>query len=154
MDDVSIVAAPGHSSYADTDSTLFLGIQQALISHAERPRAYRIAVLDTPGFQTVSGAQAVRSRVDSKYAALYFPWVVVANPLARPDAGNIPGELACPPSGFVCGIYARNDVERGVHKAPANEVVRGAVRFETEINFAQQGILNPIGVNCLRFFPG
>jgi uncharacterized protein len=154
MDDVSIVAAPGHSSYADADATLFLGIQQALISHAEQPRAYRIAVLDTPSFQTVSGAQTVRSRIDSKYAALYFPWVVVANPLARPDAGNVPSEFPCPPSGFVCGIYARNDVERGVHKAPANEVVRGAVRFETEINFAQQGILNPIGVNCLRFFPG
>jgi hypothetical protein len=154
MDDVSIVAAPGHSSYAAADETLFLGIQQALISHAEQPRAYRIAVLDTPSDQTVSGAQQVRSRIDSKYAALYFPWVVVANPLARPGADNVPRELALPASGFVCGIYARNDVERGVHKAPANEVVRGAIRFETEINFAQQGVLNPVGVNCLRFFPG
>jgi hypothetical protein len=154
MDDVSIVAAPGHSSYAAADETLFLGIQQALISHAEQPRAYRIAVLDTPSDQTVSGAQQVRSRIDSKYAALYFPWVVVANPLARPGAENVARELALPASGFVCGIYARNDVERGVHKAPANEVVRGAIRFETEINFAQQGILNPVGVNCLRFFPG
>jgi phage tail sheath protein FI len=154
MDDVSIVSAPGHSSYAGADQTLFLGIQQALISHAERTRAYRIAVLDTPPDQTVSGAQAVRSRVDSKYAALYYPWVVVANPLARPGADNVAREIALPPSGFVCGIYARNDVERGVHKAPANEIVRGAIRFETEINFAQQGVLNPNGVNCLRFFPG
>jgi hypothetical protein len=154
LDDVSIVAAPGHSSYAQADGPLFLGIQQALITHAEQPRAYRIAVLDTPRDQTVSGAQEVRSRIDSKYGALYFPWVVTANPLARPGAGNVPGEIATPPSGFVCGVYARNDVERGVHKAPANEVVRGAIRFETEINFAQQGILNPVGVNCLRFFPG
>jgi uncharacterized protein len=154
MDDVSIVSAPGHSSYAGADQTLFLGIQQALISHAERTRAYRIAVLDTPPDQTVSGAQAVRSRVDSRYAALYYPWVVVANPLARPGADNVAREIALPPSGFVCGIYARNDVERGVHKAPANEIVRGAIRFETEINFAQQGVLNPNGVNCLRFFPG
>ncbi|RMH34166.1 MAG: phage tail sheath family protein, partial [Nitrospirae bacterium] len=59
-----------------------------------------------------------------------------------------------PPSGFVCGIYARNDVQRGVHKAPANEIVRGALRFETDINFAQQEVLNPLGINCLRSFPG
>jgi hypothetical protein len=65
-----------------------------------------------------------------------------------------PEELTLPPSGFVCGIYARNDVERGVFKAPANEVVRGAIRLEREINSAQQDVLNPLGINCIRFFPG
>jgi phage tail sheath protein FI len=90
----------------------------------------------------------VRSRIDSKYAALYHPWVVVQNPL---QSGQ---EIALPPSGFICGIYARNDAERGVHKAPANEVVRNVLRFESDINFAEQGSLNPLGVNCLRFFPG
>jgi phage tail sheath protein FI len=59
-----------------------------------------------------------------------------------------------PPSGFICGIYARNDIQRGVFKAPANEVVRSAIRFEREINFAEQEVLNPLGVNCLRFFVG
>jgi phage tail sheath protein FI len=59
-----------------------------------------------------------------------------------------------PPSGFVCGIYARNDVDRGVHKAPANEVVRSALRFEIDVNFGQQELLNPIGVNCLRLLSG
>jgi phage tail sheath protein FI len=54
----------------------------------------------------------------------------------------------------VAGIYARNDIERGVHKAPANEVVRGALRFEQDINFGQQEMLNPIGVNCLRYLSG
>jgi phage tail sheath protein FI len=80
--------------------------------------------------------------------------VTVANPLARPGDDSIPREIALPPAGFVCGIYARNDVERGVAKTPANEVVRGAIRFESDINFAQQEVLNPAGINCLRFFPG
>jgi len=96
----------------------------------------------------------LRGLIDSRYAAVYYPWVVVPNPLARPGREDIPRELALPPSGFVCGIYARNDVERGVWKAPANEVVRGALRFELDINFAQQEMLNPIGVNCLRYLSG
>jgi hypothetical protein len=150
IEDISIVAAPGHSAYGNN----FEGIQASLISHAERRRSYRIAVLDTPADQTVSGALEVRSKIDSTYAALYYPWVVVANPLARPSDATVARELLLPPSGFVCGIYARTDVDRGVFKAPANEVVRGALRFETEVNFAEQEVLNPAGVNCLRFFPG
>jgi phage tail sheath protein FI len=63
-------------------------------------------------------------------------------------------ELLLPPSGFVAGIYARNDVEKAVHKAPANEVVRMAVGFEFLLNKAQQDVLNPEGVNCFRFFEG
>jgi uncharacterized protein len=78
----------------------------------------------------------------------------VSNPLARPGREDIPREIALPPSGFVCGIYARNDVARGVHKAPANEVVRSALRFEIDVNFGQQGMLNPMGVNCLRLLSG
>ena len=149
VEDIAIVAAPGHSAYGE-----FQGIQAALITHAERRRSYRIAVLDTPPAQAISEARNVRSRIDSKYAALYYPWVVIANPLARPGLEHIPREIAVPPSGFVCGIYGRNDTQRGVFKAPANEVVLGALRFESDINFAQQEVLNPLGINCLRFFPG
>lgn len=149
LEDISIVAGPGSSAYADAQ-----GIQGALISHVERRRAYRIAVLDTPPRQAVSEARALRSRIDSTYAALYYPWVVISNPLARPGVESAPREITLPPSGFVCGIYARNDVQRGVHKAPANEVVRGALRFESDINFAQQEVLNPLGVNCLRYLSG
>jgi phage tail sheath protein FI len=149
LEDIAIVAAPGHSAYAD-----YAGIQQALISHAEARRAYRIAVLDTPPEQAISEARAARGRIDSKYAALYYPWVVVSNPLSQPGRDDIPREITLPPSGFVCGIYARNDIERGVHKAPANEVVRGALRFESDVNFAEQEVLNPIGVNCLRYLSG
>jgi phage tail sheath protein FI len=149
IEGISIVAAPGHSAYTE-----FQAIQNELIQHAERRRAYRIAVLDTPPGQTVGQAIDVRSRIDSTRAALYYPWVVTDNPLARPGFETIAREITLPPSGFVCGIYARNDIERTVAKAPANEVVRGALRFETDINFAEQEVLNPAGVNCMRYFPG
>ena len=149
LEDVSIVAAPGSSSYTDQQA-----IQGALIGHAERRRSYRIAVLDCPPEQTPGDMRIARGRIDSRYAALYYPWVIVSNPLSRPGRDDIPREIALPPSGFICGIYARNDTQRGVYKAPANEVVTGALRFESDINFAQQELLNPIGVNCLRYLSG
>ncbi|HEU4386432.1 MAG TPA: phage tail sheath subtilisin-like domain-containing protein [Blastocatellia bacterium] len=149
LEDISIVATPGASTYADAQ-----GIQGALITHAEGRRAYRIAVLDTAPGLAISEARNERARIDSTHAALYYPWVIVSNPLVTPGDDSIPKEIALPPSGFVCGIYARNDIERGVFKAPANEVVRSALRFESDINFAQQEVLNPLGVNCLRYFSG
>jgi uncharacterized protein len=149
LEDVSIVAAPGHSAYAGAEA-----IRNALIAHVERPRAYRIAVLDPPPRQLPGDVRTYRAGFDSHRAALYYPWVTVANPLARPGRDDVEPELDLPPSGFLCGIYARNDVEQSVAKAPANEVVRGALRFESDINFAQNQMLNPLGVNCLRFFPG
>jgi phage tail sheath protein FI len=151
VEDISIVAAPGYSALTLTQAR---GIQGALIAHAERRRAYRIAVLDTPAALSVTEARTHKSQIDSKYAALYYPWVTIVNPLFRPGDAGIPAEINLPPSGFVAGIYARNDVERGVFKAPANEVVRSAIRFEREINFAEQESLNPFGVNCLRYFAG
>lgn len=148
LEDISIVAAPGYSANSQSDS-----IEGALIIHVERRRSYRIAVLDSKPDLLVGGVREQRSRIDSTYAALYYPWVVVANPLARPGDASIPAEITLPPSGFVCGIYARTDVQRGVWKAPANEVVLGALRFEREVNFAEQEVLNPSGINCLRSFP-
>jgi phage tail sheath protein FI len=149
LDDISIVAAPGSSAYADA-----AGIQRLLISHAEGRRRYRIAVLDTAAGQNPGAARTERAGIDSKVAAMYYPWVIISNPNARPGRDDIPREIALPPSGFMCGIYARNDIERGVFKAPANEVVRGALRFEREISTGEQEMLNPLGLNCLRFFPG
>ena len=149
IEDVSIVAAPGSSCYADGQA-----VANALIGHAERRRGYRIAVLDSAPAQTPGDMRTARGRIDSKYAALYYPWVIVSNPLSRPGRDDIPKEIALPPSGFVTGIYARNDIQRGVYKAPANEVVTGALRFELDINFAQQELPNPLGVNCLRYLSG
>jgi len=148
VSDVAIVAAPGSSATSST-----LGVHLSLISHAERMK-YRIAVLDTPENRSVGDARNDRAALASKHAALYYPWVVVSNPSARPSDDTIPKELALPPSGFVCGIYARNDIQRGVWKAPANEVVRGALRFEREISKGEQEVLNPEGINCLRSFFG
>jgi phage tail sheath protein FI len=151
LEDVSIVAAPGHSAFSQTN---YRSIQRALLAHVALPRAYRIAVIDTPPNLLPGEAREERAQIDSTRAALYYPWVTVANPLARPGREDIPRELNLPPSGFICGIYARNDTEQTVAKAPANEVVRAALRFESDVNFAQNQLLNPIGVNCLRYFPG
>jgi phage tail sheath protein FI len=149
LEDVSIVAAPGSSAYTDAQA-----IAGALISHAEARRAYRISVLDTPPAQTPGQVRTLRGLMDSTHAALYYPWVVVANPNAKPGRDDIPREIALPPSGYVCGIYARNDNQHGVFKAPANEVVHSALRFEVDVNFGQQEMLNPLGVNCLRLLTG
>ncbi len=145
LEDISIVAAPGST---DTDTTGPAVIRH-LITHCERMR-YRIAVLDSVRGQIPEEIRNLRGEIDSTRAALYYPWVLVSDPMAVGE----PRELALPPSGFVCGVYARTDAERGVHKAPANETVRLAMRLETLINHAQQEALNPRGINCLRFFPG
>jgi phage tail sheath protein FI len=141
------VAAPG-STYGMENGYRADAAQIAnlLISHASRMR-YRIAVLDSGDGQSVAQVRAMRGKIDSTYAALYYPWVRVVDPVTNT-------EINLPPSGFVSGIYARNDVERAVYKAPANEVVRLAVGFERLLNKAQQEVLNPEGINCFRFFEG
>lgn len=154
LEDVSVVAAPGYSAFADiSQGAVYRSIQEALLSHVADARRYRMAVLDAPPDVTATEMRDLRGLVDSTRGALYYPWVVLANPLAAPGNSQ-PAEIQLPPSGFVCGIYARNDVERGVHKAPANEIVRGALRFHPNVNFGQQELLNPIGVNCLRQLDG
>jgi phage tail sheath protein FI len=157
LEDIAIIAAPGSSAFATvppgSKSSTASQVINTLIEHVERTRAYRVAILDTPANAIASDVRDVRSKIDSSYAALYTPWVVTSNPLSRPGTA-IPNEITIPPSGFIAGIYARNDVQHSVAKAPANEVVLGALRFERNINFAEQGSLNPLGINCLRFFPG
>jgi phage tail sheath protein FI len=145
--DISIVAAPGYSfGYNNGYQADASQIMRHLISHCERMR-YRIAVLDAANGQSIMDVRTYRGQVDSQHAALYYPWVRILDPVTEQ-------EINLPPSGFVAGIYARNDVERGVHKAPANEVVRLAIGFEFLLNKAQQDVLNPEGVNCFRFFEG
>jgi phage tail sheath protein FI len=150
IDDVSIVAAPGHTEYAGVAD----GIRLALIQHAEKARSYRIAVLDVPKGKSPTEARDYKGNIDSKYAALYYPWVVTPNPLFNPADPKEDAELVLPPSGMICGIYARSDIERGVFKAPANEVVRSALRFERLVTNGEQEMLNPLGVNCLRYMAG
>ena len=147
IDDISIVAAPGSTfgyerDYRNDAAT----IAALLIGHAERMR-YRIAVIDSGDGQTVSAVRTMRARFDSKHAAFYYPWVTVLDPLTQ-------REINLPPSGFVSGIYARNDIRRAVYKAPANEIVTLAIGFETLLNKGQQDVMNPEGINCFRYFPG
>jgi len=146
LEDISIVATPGATAnYADNTSEA-TAIVNALIAHAERMR-YRIAVIDSGDNQSISEVRAMRAKIDSKYAAFYYPWIRVLDPVTN-------SEINLPPSGFVAGIYARNDINRAVYKAPANEVVNLAIGFEKMLNRAQQEVLNPEGINCFRFFEG
>ena len=146
IDDISIVAAPGstwnYAQYRD-DANAITGL---LLAHAADMR-YRIAVLDSAQNQSIADVRKMRAKLDSKYGALYFPWVRVLDPITRQPT-------TLPPSGFVAGIYARNDINRAVYKAPANEVVNLALGFELTITKAQQEVMNPEGVNCFRFFEG
>ncbi|MBO4396263.1 MAG: phage tail sheath family protein [Eubacterium sp.] len=137
-DVVSIMAVPGV-----TDPN----VQLTLVAHCEN-LASRFAVLDIPqDAKKVQDVIAHRDIFDSEYAALYHPWLQVFDPL---DKKNI----AIPPSGAVMGIYARSDNTRGVHKAPANEVVRACSGLDCQFNKGEQDILNPKGINLIRAFPG
>ena len=137
-DMVSLMAVPGV-----TDPN----VQLMLVAHCENLGS-RFAVLDVPqDARKVQDILAHRDIFDSNYAALYHPWLTVFDPL---DKKNI----AIPPSGSVLGIYARSDNTRGVHKAPANEVVRACVGLDCMFNTGEQDILNPKGVNLIRSFPG
>lgn len=137
-DVVSIMAVPGV-----TDPN----VQLTLVAHCENLGS-RFAVLDMPkDARKIDDITAHRDIFDSTYAALYHPWLQVFDPLDKKN-------LSIPPSGSILGIYARNDNTRGVHKAPANEVVRACVGLECQFNKGEQDILNPKGVNLIRAFPG
>jgi phage tail sheath protein FI/enoyl-CoA hydratase/carnithine racemase len=133
---ISVIAAPGYSARAAAAA-----IQQVLIEHVSQPGRFRFAVLDAPPAATIDQVLAARSGIDSSYAAMYYPWVATAN------------SVQLPPSGFVCGIYARTDTARGVWKAPANETVIGAVDLQAAIDTHGQERLSAQGINSIRSFP-
>lgn len=135
---VSIMAAPGVTDAA---------VQMSLISHCENANS-RFAVLDIPkDTKSVDDILGHRNIFDTQYAAMYHPWVKVLDPLTKNPA-------AVPPSGSICGIYARSDNARGVWKAPANEVVSACIGLDCNYTKGEQDILNPKGVNLIRSFPG
>ncbi len=152
VDEISMVAVPDlMAAYQNgaIDLEAVKAVQLGLIAHCEL-MGDRVAVIDPPPGLNARDVRVWRQETagyDSKYAALYYPWIKVFDP-ATGQARTVP------PSGHVAGIWARNDFERGVHKAPANEVVRGAVDLENQITRGEQDLLNPIGVNCIRSFPG
>jgi hypothetical protein len=143
INEISIVAIPGRTSTT---------VQNALLAHAQLMR-YRFAVLDSvrgddPNGASLDAIETQRSMFDSKYGALYYPWLVIDNPFPQNPA--VAEEVVVPPSGHMLGIYARSDNERGVHKAPANEIVRGALGLKYTISRAEQDFMNPRGINCIR----
>lgn len=152
VDEVTMVAAPDLMSAYESgaiDLETVTAVQQGLITHCEL-MGDRIAILDPPPAlspQQLKGWRADSGGFDSKYAALYYPWIKVLDP----STGR---NVTVPPSGHMAGVWARNDTTRGVHKAPANEVVRGAVSLATGLTKGEHDLLNPIGVNCIRAFPG
>ncbi len=136
--DVSIMAIPGVTAPE---------VQAALIAHCENCKSC-FAILDVPiDRKKTNDVVEFRDMYDTTYAAMYHPWLEMFDPLAKRSA-------YFPPSGAMAGIYARTDNERGVHKAPANEIVRGCTGLSCNYNEGEQDILNPKGVNLIRAFTG
>jgi hypothetical protein len=147
IDEIAIVAAPGATDAA---------VRNAITSHCENT-GDRFAVFDCPELCESDGSfdpDKLDPPQNSDYAAFYFPWLQVFDPATKCQNPNGDGRMFVPPSGHLAGIYARVDAERGVHKAPANEPVRGALNLKYRISKAQQDGLNPRGVNCIRDLNG
>jgi hypothetical protein len=152
IDEITMVAVPdlmsayqlGRISLDDVKA-----VQSAVISHCEQ-MGDRMAILDPPPDLTARRVLTWRQEqagYDSRFAALYYPWIKVFDPASGQHR-------FMPPSGHVAGLWARTDAERGVHKAPANDVLRGVIEVQNPVTRAEQDLLNPAGVNCIRSFPG
>jgi Bacteriophage tail sheath protein len=151
IDEIAIVAAPGVTDNA---------IKNLLLQHCMTLED-RVAVIDgiqNPAALTVAainGADITTLAKENTYGAIYFPWLKVANPIFKAgsaDADEQVAFLSQPPSGHVAGVYARVDATRGVFKAPANESIFGVIEPERPLTKAQQGVLNPKGINVIRRF--
>lgn len=136
-DQVSMMAVPGIT---------MPDVIVSLVSHCENMKN-RFAVLDMP-FDCVKTKELIeyREMIDSTYAAMYHPWLQVFDRSTQKSG-------FFPPSGAVMGVYARTDIARGVHKAPANETVM-CTDLSVNYNKGEQDILNPAGINLIRRLPG
>ena len=153
VDEIAIVAVP---LPPNTTAAALAAAQAAVVAHCEKMED-RVAILDSS--RDIKGDNLVISADDAGiwrpaanpkgYGAFYFPWIEVADPLGQAGA-----RVMVPPSGHLAGVYARSDADRGVHKAPANEVLRGALGVRYPVSKILQASLNPRGVNCIRAFDG
>ncbi len=153
LEDVTMIIAPDlMSSYqaGEIDMKGVQAVQQAIIDYCELVR-YCFAILDAPPGLMPQEVKEWRNQVnyDTTRAAVYYPWIEIAD-----MTGNNGRTRHVPPSGHMAGVYARVDNTRGVHKAPANEIVRGALGLEVMVTKGEHDLLNPIGVNVIRTFPG
>jgi uncharacterized protein len=152
LDDITMLIVPDLMTTMP-GQTLDLGmvkaVQTMMLNHCEM-MGDRMAILDAPPDMNpmeIKDWRMETAAFDSSYGALYYPWIEIMDPVT-----NRPMNL--PPSGHMAGVWARNDNTRGVHKAPANEVVRGVTNLTYTVTKGEQDTLNPIGVNCMRAFPG
>lgn len=140
--DLNYFAVPGITS---------LAVQAEMISYAER-RGVVMCILDAPKWadlpQEIYNYRMFTLNADSSQSALYYPWVIVRDPIVNG------GRLALPPSGHIAGEFARTAATRGVHVAPANVVLSGVLDLTYKCSDAEQDILNPVGINAIRWFPG
>jgi phage tail sheath protein FI len=141
IDEVSLVAAPGLTD---------VNAQQAIVDHCEK-MFDRFAILDAPKAydipKVLTHRDSVTGTLDKGFAALYYPWITARDPSRQQVVPQ-------PPSGHVAGIFAKTDQTRGVHKAPANVGIAGAVGLEWRMSNIDQGLINLKGVNALRILPG
>jgi phage tail sheath protein FI len=151
VDEVTMLAIPDLMAAldrGDVDLETVNGIQKEMIGHCER-MGDRVAIIDPPPNMNATevATWVANSGYDSKYAALYYPWLKILNPATGQPT-------FVPPSGHVAGVWGRTDSTRGVHKAPANEVVRGVLDVRYQVTGPEQEGLNPNGINVIRAFPG
>ncbi len=153
IDDISIVCIPDLMTkmpgQTKLDLNMVKAVQTSIIAHCEG-LGDRVAILDTPPDLNAQDVRNWRMNVtgfDTSYAAMYYPWIEVMDAASNQM-------IMMPPSGHVAGVWARTDSTRGVHKAPANEVIMGCTKLGYNVTKGEQDTLNPIGVNCIRFFPG
>jgi hypothetical protein len=150
IDEITMVCVPDLMTLAQNGSDVHLrDLQGKMIAHCEN-MGDRMAILDAPPNllpQDILEWRMNTAGYDSKFATLYYPWLEVMDPLT-----NQP--MYVPPSGHVAGVWCRTDATRGVHKAPANEVVLGVNGLGFQVTQEEQGGLNKVGINCIRSFPG
>jgi uncharacterized protein len=152
VDEITMLAVPDLMAVYEQGIIDLEGVQAvqlAMIAHCEL-MGDRVAILDAPpglNSQQIKEWRVDKAGYDSKYATLYWPWIKVFDPLS--------GQAKfVPPGGHMAGIWARSDDSRGVHKAPANEVVRGVIALELQVTKGEHDLLNPNGINVIRSFPG
>lgn len=142
VQDLNFFAIPGITT---------VSVQVEMITYCEN-RETVMCILDAPKHKDepteIYNYRMFELNADSSYAAMYYPWIVVRDPVV---GGS---RVAVPPSGHIAGEYARTGATRGVHVAPANVVVRGALDLTYRVTDGEQDILNPVGINCIRWFAG